>query len=962
MPLPNKEQFTGLGVTEQGFKNAQDQLVDFLKNEVASSAVVDSLADEIKRKISTFFYAPNGNKVIKESNSALFAVEISVKEGEVYIIDTNSLIGSVAGRIYIADSASNVLFMVDSNQVNDQPYVIKIPVSASKLYVNCVNEYSNRFSVSKVPKGVFELFYNNNNFQQFTFYYRPDGGKVVKGSHTGLFSVEYNVQPGEFYLLDTHSFGLAAAYYTTDAQSNVISTIRTEEVPQEPFIVKIPVGASKLYVNCSYSYSSKFNLKKIPKGFIAFIDNGGKKEDYSFFYSADSINIKREGNQGLFSIELVVQPDQYYLLDTQGQGIAGEWYITDTNGVVLDKNLSNGLANGEQIVKIPEQASKLYINCVNTYADKFYLERVPRVLAENIGSKVFIVKETGCFYVVSNGNISKYAHPDFFSSIVSVIAGEKYDIETHTFGIALEYVVTDINGVVLDYKNSTGAEVKYTLKMPDGSAKLYVNCANEYSNVLSIDFSKEAPEPAKKVSDYFPNVSHFGKLQEKCPNFYRKFKDKNQDVTVVLTGTSLTQGNLYASDRDDASNRPAALHTHDLASSIFDVLVKHWDGQKYRRYDHTDLVYSNSTWTVTNNIGNGTWDDYAHIKNGLTKTTTDANASVSITIPLNAWQFNFVYRSDSQSGNCTVSIAEGNSKVELFDGTNWVEANGFVFTMYESPATETKGNTQYQKRLKMRCKNKDTGGINSIGSSKQITISKGNNSNRFNVVGFEWSPREYMLSLVNGARGGFEWGDPNGNRLDKYQDTDIWSFNPDLLLAEVTIINWGASEPTSLSKDPLHYVNIAKRAYFNEFDDMPTSLHAKSEAYSKCDVIFYGDTLAASSAVAGAWDSSTYEPKFGTVVEAATNGLIADNRNIGKVKTNFENYEAVESYMASKDYLFIPILSAFKNVSEQFYGSYWQGMQASSKVGETLTIDGVHFNDNGARLFSSLICPIFENI
>ncbi|MFA3595075.1 hypothetical protein KWE47_18660, partial [Acinetobacter baumannii] len=470
------------------------------------------------------------------------------------------------------------------------------------------------------------------------------------------------------------------------------------------------------------------------------------------------------------------------------------------------------------------------------------------------------------------------------------------------------------------------------------------------------------PDVDMTVRSTFPSFNYFDKLKVKCPNFYQKFKDKNQDVTVVLTGTSLTQGNLYTTDRADASTRPAALHTHDLASSVFDKLIKHWDGQKYRRYDHADLTYSNSTWVVTNNASGGIWDDYAHVKNGLTKTTTDANASVSMTIPANAWQFNFVYRSDSQCGNCTISIAEGNEKVEVFNGSEWVEANGFVFSMYEGPATSTKGNTQYQKRLKLRCKNKASGGINSIGSTKQITISKGNNSNRFNVVGFEWSQREFMLFVINGARGGFEWGDPTGNRLDQYQDLDIWAFNPDLLLAEITIINWGASEPTALSKDPLHYVNIAKRAYFNEFNDMPTSLHAKSEAYTKCDVMFYSDTLAATSAVAGAWDSVTHEPKFGVVSEAATNGGPVDNINVGRAKTNFENYEAVERYIASKDYLFIPILSTFKAVTENYYGSYWAGMQPSDKTGETLSIDGVHFNDNGAALFSKIVASVFDEI
>ena len=424
----------------------------------------------------------------------------------------------------------------------------------------------------------------------------------------------------------------------------------------------------------------------------------------------------------------------------------------------------------------------------------------------------------------------------------------------------------------------------------------------------------------------------------------------------------MTQGNLYTTTRIDASTRPPCMHTNDFASTLFDTFIKHWDGQQYRRYDHADLTYSNSSWSVLNQLDGYVWDDYAHIKNGLTKTTVDANASVSMTIPANAWQFNFVYRSDSQCGDCAVVIAEGNSKIEVLNGSAWVEANGFIFSMYESPATTTKGNTTFQKRLKMRCKNKALGGINSIGSTKRITISKGNNSNRFNAVSFEWSPREFMFTLINSARGGHEWGDPTGNRLEIYQDNDIWEFNPDLLLAEITVINWGASEPSALTKDPLHYVNIAKRAYFNEFNDMPTSLYAKSDGYTKCEVVFYGDILSAHSVLADAWDSVTHQPKFGTVSDAATNG-IASNENVGRVKTNFENYEAVDAYMNSKqDYIYIPIAPTFRKITQKFYGIYWAGMQASGSNGSTLSQDGTHLNDNGAALWSSLICPLFENV
>ncbi|MFX9903018.1 hypothetical protein ABTP37_10875 [Acinetobacter baumannii] len=798
---------------------------------------------------NAFYYSLNGTTVIKDTNPALFSVQADAKEGDYFILNTQSF--SVADAFYFTDASNNIIEKMQPNEALKQSYLLRAPALASKLYVNCLKEYSSSFSFSKLPKGNLELMYGGYHREQFTFYTISDGGPVRKQSNHGVFALSLDVTEGECYLIDTKGLGIADEYYVTDSSGNLLSFMSTEYGTDAPYILKIPKLGTKLYLNCAYSYSDKFFIQKIPSAIIA---DSNIRLDFTFFYSANGTTIRRENNTGLFAVDIDVEEDQYYSINTQSFGVADEYCIADSNGNLLDKKASNGLANGEYIVKMPATAKKLYVNCTYAYKSSFNVMRVSSSLIESI------------------------------------------------------------------------------------------------------------PKIDQSVRSVFPNFNYFDKLRVKCPNFYRKFKDKNQDVTVVLTGTSLTQGNLYASDRADATTRPAALHTNDLASSVFDKLIKHWDGQKYRRYDHTDLTYSNSTWVVTNNASGGIWDDYAHVKNGLTKTTTDANASVSITIPSNAWQFNFVYRSDSQSGNCTISINEGNGKVELYNGSEWIEANGATFSMYESPATETKGNTQYQKRLKMRCKNKSAGGINSIGSTKRITISKGDNANRFNVVGFEWSQREFMLSVINGARGGHEWGDPTGNRLDKWQDTDIWSFNPDLLLAEVTIINWGASEAAAMSVDPLHYVNIAKRAYFNEFNDMPTSLYAKSSAYTVCDVIFYSDTLAATSAVSGAWDSTTHEPLFGTVTTAASNGGAVDNTNIGRVKNNFENYEAVERYIASKDYLFIPVLSSFKYVAEKFYGGYWQGMQASDKTGNTLSYDGVHFNDNGAALFSKIVASVFDEI
>ncbi|MEX3725286.1 hypothetical protein AB3504_16390 [Acinetobacter baumannii] len=539
------------------------------------------------------------------------------------------------------------------------------------------------------------------------------------------------------------------------------------------------------------------------------------------------------------------------------------------------------------------------------------------------------------------------------------------------------YLITsDASGSVRAYYTANGntvksyGEVTESLKfvqIPSDANRLIVNSLISNKDKFSVKLlSKDevalfkSSQVVTTVRDAFPSrPSYPNLLKEKCPKFYEKLKGKTGDLTVCLTGTSLTQGNLYATDRSDATTRPPQLHTNDLASAIFDSLIGYWDGQQYLRYDHSDLTYSSSAWVVTNDVKDGensVWDDRAEYRNGLTKTTTSANASVAMTIPSDAWQFNFIYRTDSQGGNCTVSITEGNSKVEVFNGTAWVEANGFTFSMLESAATTTKGNTIFQKRLKMRCKNK-VGGINSIGQTKTITISKGSDATRFNVIGFEWSPREFMLTLINSARGSHNWGLANGYNLENYQDGDIWNFNPDLILCEATIINWGGS--WGYDVDPLYYSNIAKRTYFNEFNDNPNSLYVKSNSYQNCEIIFYGDTVSAHDSQAASWNGK--QPKFATVTTAANNGN-GSTENIGRVKNIFENYAEVERYMSSKEHVFIPASVVFKNVADKYFGNYWDAFRGTDKAGATLSFDAIHLNDNGAALWSSLICPLFDNL
>ena len=142
--------------------------------------------------------------------------------------------------------------------------------------------------------------------------------------------------------------------------------------------------------------------------------------------------------------------------------------------------------------------------------------------------------------------------------------------------------------------------------------------------------------------------------------------------------------------------------------------------------------------------------------------------------------------------------------------------------------------------------------------------------------------------VINGGGGGTK-------DLQNFQDGDIWEFNPDLIISEVTTINWGTSI-SSGGGDPLFYVNTAKKAFFNGFDDNPNSLYEKSNQYQDCEIIFYGGTSSAGSS--DAWDEYK-NPVFTEIPAAAENGD-GSTVNIGRIKTNFEKFEEVENYMLSK--------------------------------------------------------------
>lgn len=729
-----------------------------------------------------------------------------------------------------------------------------------------------------------------------------------------------------------------------------------------------PLTQSKLYTDNQVKYEINKSLS-----------GDALKSENRLIYSPDGLTMLLVWNDGFFCTDMAVKAGDWYLITSKSDGDVRSYYVTNNDNVV-----SYGAVESNQVfVQIPVGANRLVVNCLNSELNKFSVKLLSKdevklfaQIAPNTQDAINIAlsgnvskTENQLIYSLDGVNLRTEWHTSFFWSDLKVKEGERYLITAKSTGDIVKSYYTANGDSVL---SSGGMESNQVfVQIPVGANRLVVNSLIAARDDFSVKllsssevklFEKLAPASANVIDAFPQKNSYTGLLKQKCPKFFNKLHNKTGDLVVVMSGTSLTQGNLYTSNRTDASSRPPLLHTNDLASHIFDTLKGFWHGQKYLRYDHPDVRYYDDTeWVVSNDIkvgGVSIWDDRAEFKNGLTKTSISPNARVSAVVPVGAWQFNFIYRSDSQGANCVVDVYEGNGKIEVFNGTNWVEANSYSFSMLESVATNRKGNTCYQKRLKMRCKNKAIGGIDSLATVKNITISKGANSARFNVVGFEWSPREFMFTLINGARGSHNWGSGTTHNLENYQDTDIWEFKPDLILCEATTINWGGGWGCNL--DPNLYVNYAKRSYYDEFADNPLALKNTSGNFENCEVIFYGDVLSTHGGATQSWNNDK-TPRFGIVTAVADNGD-GSSENLGRSKTVFENYEAVETYMQSKPNIFIPVVYQFKELAERFYGNYPDAFVDSWTSGGTLTFDTTHLNDNGAAFWAHLITPLFENI
>lgn len=443
----------------------------------------------------------------------------------------------------------------------------------------------------------------------------------------------------------------------------------------------------------------------------------------------------------------------------------------------------------------------------------------------------------------------------------------------------------------------------------------------------------------------------------KLPNFRDKWLSKNSDVCVVNTGTSLTARSVeHCTAHVDATIRPPLMHSNNFASLIWDRLK--WDNQEYRRYDASGY-FSEVSGTFTQDTALTEWDDGVY-RNGLTRYSETTGASVNFTIPEKAWQFNFIYRTDSAGCDAQISIAGGNSQVEVFDESDdtWKEANNFSFTMNEpTPVTRTvsvpspsggsnsdivissKANTTYQKRLKMRCK---SGVIDTRSTSKSVTIT-GTNSGRFMYWGVEWSLREHMITYINAARGSHNTQATGTTGLPRYQDNEIWGFKPDLLLFELPIHNDGAAAAGSYAAN--YWENLTNNFVFRT--DYELSLKARGTNFGLSPEI--------------AMFTASIAFNFGGIEDDGK--LKLGEQADGQMMTALDKYSQAYLWVKENQPTAVCINAAQRWVDAGnaiFNNNLKDATLGSGKGGSTFTNEGSHWNDTGSKVMAKCVLPLLN--
>ena len=447
------------------------------------------------------------------------------------------------------------------------------------------------------------------------------------------------------------------------------------------------------------------------------------------------------------------------------------------------------------------------------------------------------------------------------------------------------------------------------------------------------------------------NTPLYTGVDERLPNFFSKWKKREQDLNVIVYGDSLSVRTTNNSQFPNPEHRPPLCQGQNWASAVWDRLK--WGKDLFYRFDANGLdtnprftelsafvtVEPNQFDTPSQGIDSSSWDDFVR-REGITRmySGTD-NASLTFSM-INSTadkegSLDFIYRTDLEgSATNTVTIAEGNGLLVVWNGSTFVEANNFVFSMKHDPVSTYRGNTKYQERLICKAVN-DT--IDSRNSPKTITITKTDSSDsRFMYWGIQTSTERYVSRIISSGRGGLEL-----DTLLPFIDDDVYDHSPDLIVHEIPI-NGGINNPGS-TETPQFYVDEVNTWFFDLGN--PQSMKSRSNSWVDFECAI--------------WSPHTTTPAF-----------FDDNSFKTAKKSDLQwsgiqdNWRHISLHMRdSKEngFFYVEMFERWLEESFAIFGSNKAGFETSTITSEdSFLMDGTHMNDLGVKIMNKHINSIFK--
>jgi len=427
-------------------------------------------------------------------------------------------------------------------------------------------------------------------------------------------------------------------------------------------------------------------------------------------------------------------------------------------------------------------------------------------------------------------------------------------------------------------------------------------------------------------------------LKEATPLYYQKLKAQAADLTTILIGDSISTTNNYTTSRTDVKYRPPLMTEHAYVTYIEEWL--RWDGQRYYRYD-AGLFTETAASAVTKEYDLawdwvGTTEENLYAINNrpaLTRILDGTNASVSYTVPDGVKRCDFIYRTDYlNAASATVTISSGNGVLQVYSDVTsaWVEANGFTYSAKEADAL-LPGNlrkSMYQKRMKMRV-------VGTLGTTTVTITNSG--IGRLTYWGIQTGIREFMHDFILAARGGHSI-----TRLENFEAWDIDYYRPDVILWELPIINQGLDVANS---------SFVPNTMTKTTDDFAAEILTKANQFI-------------AKAYAPELVSWVMFFAYGNNAINDDNEWVYGNTVSGEKVTTANYVSKTVSQFAANDLVLLDLFSLYMDYSRkrsEAAGASIRStvLQGSGMMGDSLTIDGAHLNDNGARVSADMFGSFF---